>query len=524
MSIDKILTYDTELTDDIGYTVHPINLALGESLGHTVKVNVYRNGTKITDSASCKAKFLRSDGSTVEINGTFASGVASVTLPSSCYTVEGAAKLSVSLVSGSTISTVFIMICNVNRYSTTAIVDSNQVVPNIETLLANVDKLETLIGEAEGLSLNKVGYAEVSGNVLTLYSDNTKKKVVSSVILPSGNSYDDTEIREQLADLNDDLLQYDERISALEEGGSGGGGGLSEALKQAWKKSLEEIAYIAPTHPYTDALIDLLDRSSVALTSITAEWSADSAVVGTDTKTLISVVKANYSDGTSQTVTGYTVSPSSIVEGSQTVTVVYNGKKATKSIVGLSIEHPYSVKNIVFDTHKTIDTGVKINDVDKDWTILCDISLSNAIEFYTGKQRIIWMNETNNSTLSVYLNSGGNIYVGYMYGKDATKMLVNNVYDIKPSDICDIRFVLYHKAGTDFVTISEKYINQDGLSNSAVFSAVADAMKYNDYPIMIGSYSNSTQWLANATINGLDIYYKIFSDSEIESFLNGGGR
>lgn len=256
MSIDKVLTYDTELTDDIGYTVHPINLALGESLGHTVKVNVYRNGTKITDSASCKAKFLRADGSTVEINGSFSGGVAAVTLPSSCYTVEGAAKLSVSLVSGSTISTVFIMICNVNRYSTTSIVDSNQVVPNIEKLLENIDKLEHLIGEAEGLSLNKVGYAEIDVNTLYLYSDETKQKIVSSVILPSGGSGGSGGTgltTEQLNALtqntnarhthsNKDVLDgiTASRIAKWDSAGSGSGGGTLSVRLDEWNNIVLE--------------------------------------------------------------------------------------------------------------------------------------------------------------------------------------------------------------------------------------------------------------------------------------------
>lgn len=78
------------------------------------------------------------------------------------------------------------------------------------------------------------------------------------------------------------------------------------------------------------------EPTTPTLTSITVTWSADSADAGTDPKTLITSVKANYSDGTSQTVIGYTVSPNSLVEGSQTVTVSYNGKSATKVITGVA--------------------------------------------------------------------------------------------------------------------------------------------------------------------------------------------
>ena len=200
MAIEKILTYDTELNEDIGYTVHPISLALGESNGHTIKVNVLRGGTKVTDSATCKGKFLRADGSTVEFNGTFSSGIASVTLPSSCYTKEGACKLSVYLVSGSQISCVFVLVANVLKYTSTEIVDTNQVVPNIETLLANVAKIEAIANDADAIN-KKVGHVEKSGNTIMFYSDNTKSRLIASVDIPAGSGggtaapYDDTYLR-----------------------------------------------------------------------------------------------------------------------------------------------------------------------------------------------------------------------------------------------------------------------------------------------------------------------------------------
>lgn len=71
------------------------------------------------------------------------------------------------------------------------------------------------------------------------------------------------------------------------------------------------------------------------LQSITVTWSSDSADVGTDPKTLISAVIAHYSDGSTEVVSGYTVTHSALVEGEQTVTVSYNGKTATKQITGV---------------------------------------------------------------------------------------------------------------------------------------------------------------------------------------------
>lgn len=98
----------------------------------------------------------------------------------------------------------------------------------------------------------------------------------------------------------------------------------------AWNIEGEDI----PVNPPEDNPV------TPTLTGITVTWTATSADVGTNPKNLISSVKANYSDGTSKTVTGYTVTPSALSEGSQTVTVTYQGKTATKSINGNAVETP----------------------------------------------------------------------------------------------------------------------------------------------------------------------------------------
>lgn len=167
----------------------------------------------------------------------------------------------------------------------------------------------------------------------------------------SENKAEQTEVDELKGDLND----HEERISALENGtGQGGSGSMSDALINAFA---DYIDHAIPNFDdangmaYRNNLLALLrgqtpvdptpdEPTQPTLTSISVTWSADSADVGTNPSTLISSVKANYSDGTSQNVTGYTVSPSVLVEGANTVTVTYQGESATKSITGISQTEP----------------------------------------------------------------------------------------------------------------------------------------------------------------------------------------
>lgn len=188
------------------------------------------------------------------------------------------------------------------------------------------------------------------------------KSFVDLLIENLRDEYDVPGLKQEVSQLKEDLNQIKEQ-----------GSGLTKDLKDAF------IAYFTHAIPdfddangleYRSNLLRALGESDVSdpdvpvdppvdptpdepdeptaptLTGITVTWSAESADVGTDPRTLISSVKANYSDGSSQTVTGYTVTPSSLVEGNNTVTVTYNGNTATKTILGntASVTPKYSLE------------------------------------------------------------------------------------------------------------------------------------------------------------------------------------
>ena len=77
-----------------------------------------------------------------------------------------------------------------------------------------------------------------------------------------------------------------------------------------------------------------VEEIPVTLSSISATYSGGSVLVGTSVNDLTGiVVKANYSNGTNETVTGYTLS-GTIAEGSNTVTITYSGKTTTITVIG----------------------------------------------------------------------------------------------------------------------------------------------------------------------------------------------
>lgn len=89
------------------------------------------------------------------------------------------------------------------------------------------------------------------------------------------------------------------------------------------------------------------DEPEVTLSSISATYNGGDAAVGTAVTDLTGiVVTAHYSDGTSEAVTGYTLS-GTIAEGSNTVTVSYGGKTTTFIVTGV-VESGGEVENAVY--------------------------------------------------------------------------------------------------------------------------------------------------------------------------------
>lgn len=78
------------------------------------------------------------------------------------------------------------------------------------------------------------------------------------------------------------------------------------------------------------------ENPEVVLSSISATYSGGDVPVGTAVTDLTGiVVTAHYSDGSTETVTDYTLS-GTIAEGSNTITVSYGGKTTTCSVTGVT--------------------------------------------------------------------------------------------------------------------------------------------------------------------------------------------
>lgn len=124
----------------------------------------------------------------------------------------------------------------------------------------------------------------------------------------------------------------------IQRSGGGGSGGMSNAVKQALLDCFEHVVWIDDDgQEYVDALEEAMYPVSPVpdLLSISAVYTQSGTVYDTDSLDSLKadlVVTANYDDGTSATVTDYTLS-GTLVEGTSTITVSYEGQTDTFNVV-----------------------------------------------------------------------------------------------------------------------------------------------------------------------------------------------
>lgn len=159
--------------------------------------------------------------------------------------------------------------------------------------------------------------------------------------------------REEISSLKNDITALnaanaaqDTRLTALEQNAPSGTSGLTVAQVNALNGMFKVTAFTSdPTDAYsafksafgiTDDVPDTPIEPEVTLTGISASYTGGDVAVGTSVNDLNGItVTATYSDGSTETVTDYTLS-GEIGAGNNTITVNYGGMTATFVVVGVA--------------------------------------------------------------------------------------------------------------------------------------------------------------------------------------------
>lgn len=225
---------------------------------------------------------------------------------------------------------------------------------------------------------------------------------------------------------------------------------------------------------YYDALYDALTAEepepSAELSSISAVFTqGDNVVYSVDSldylKTMLTVT-AHYSDSTTRTVTGYTLS-GTLSAGTSTITVTYGGKTTTFTVtVTAETGLVYSMHDHVFSgaSGSYVDTGYELLNTDKDFTLFFDVQ--------TTGQNTSWM-------LFGYQPPGAEIYY-VNYSNDASKSYFRwmgdttnyNISAFNTSSSGHFKFLCKHQQGTNSVD----FIIKDGNGSTLYSQTITDTL------------------------------------------------
>ena len=293
--------------------------------------------------------------------------------------------------------------------------------------------------------------------------------------------------------------------------------GALSPLSQATKSALLDIAaHVAYIDANGQSRYDALDAAlnAKALLSITAVYTQSGTVYDTDSLDSLKsdlVVTAYYDDGTSADVTSASVLSGTLAVGTSTVTVTYQEKTAsfTVTVTGTIL---FEVLNRAVDKQNLcVDTGVYLLAEDIDFTILMDVTQTNAIPSGSAN-RLLWCSNASTSWKGIFWgapNSNGNYGVQWFSGNTQTGFN-------RTSTNIRCRLAYRHVAGSDKATISYK------LNDNAVVSATqTSAYKMvDDVTLKVGGPSAtdpSSNWVG--TINRCTIHNISLSDDAVAEFF-----
>lgn len=138
----------------------------GDQGAHRFEVTLTRGGVPF-EGGTAAGYLVRSDGVTLVLACTRQGNLLTCTLPQAAYAVPGRATLLLRLLSGGALTTVLCVDMLVNPGPTETLTDPGAAVPSLETLLAEIERIETAAARAE----NAVSLAQ---DAVTLAQDAAK--------------------------------------------------------------------------------------------------------------------------------------------------------------------------------------------------------------------------------------------------------------------------------------------------------------------------------------------------------------
>lgn len=171
MSITTDLSFRVNLDENLPVSPCEQQLMAGDQQAHRFIINCYRNHYRECvdlTGAHVHGYFVYNGKETILLDGETAGHTATLTLPGSCYAQAGGYSLVIKLRLGQAVHTVLWCQGKVLPTSTELVIDPGQVLPNLDELLAMIDRMEATTAEAEKVfNMTAEAYTLPAGSAAT---------------------------------------------------------------------------------------------------------------------------------------------------------------------------------------------------------------------------------------------------------------------------------------------------------------------------------------------------------------------
>ena len=194
--------------------------------------------------------------------------------------------------------------------------------------------------------------------------------------------------------------------------------------------------------------VDIAEEEQVTLTHISATYTGSDVEEGTALSDLTGItVIATYSDGSTATVTGYTLS-GEIAEGENTITVSYGGKTTTFTVIGTASASAGETTVYNVFTSKYINSGYSGDNHTNYGTNYdiyqeeIDVTDASTLYYRFGRNNKVTGATQSGLKLGVY-SSDGNVLGVLDLSDSSTVTKVDGKYDINGLETLDDGTVIY---------------------------------------------------------------------------------
>ena len=161
-----------------------------ENQAHEFIISVRKNGVKQTVTGSVSGKFIRTNGTTIFLQGSIVDGDAVVRLHQDCYNVQGRFTFNIFNTQSGVTTCIYSAVGKIDMGSTETVIDAGDVVPDVADVVAKQEEMTQVIADARtATTAANTAATNVGSIVARPYSSSSTYTAGKDYCTHNGNLY-----------------------------------------------------------------------------------------------------------------------------------------------------------------------------------------------------------------------------------------------------------------------------------------------------------------------------------------------